>query len=251
MITSRDNPQIKELKKLQEKRFRMRRGQFAAEGEDLVATALAAGWTPQRIFCAPDAPQELREHPAAWAVDYDILAGASALGSGARAIAVFDDTAKQEHAQQQSLGDLALYAEGVSDPGNVGTLIRSAAAFADSPVLLAPGCAEPWSPKALRAGMGATFAHPPLADATIPDDGRTVIALTADGDTPLAELTAAGPVVICAGAERSGLSSQTLARADVLARIEMREDGPESLNVAMAATIALHHLAGITHTTEK
>lgn len=241
MITAKDNPQIKELKKLQEKRFRTRRGLFAAEGEDLVLSALAAGWSPQRIFCAPDAPQELLAHENAWEVEYGLLASATALGSGARAVAVFEQTAPE----QGELGELALFVEGVADPGNVGTLLRSAAAFSDSPVLLGPGCAEAWSPKALRAAMGATFARPPIADAELPASGATVVALDAGGDIAIEDVELDGPVVICAGAEREGLSPETLARADVLARIPMRADGPESLNVAMAATIALHALAGI------
>jgi TrmH family RNA methyltransferase len=245
MITAKDNPQIKELKKLQEKRFRLRRGMFAAEGEDLVVAALAAGWQPERIFCAPNAPEELLAHPQAWETDYDVLATASALGSGARAIAVFaahDDSAAE-------IGNLALYVEGASDPGNVGTLIRSASAFSDSPVLLAPGCADPWSPKALRAGMGATFAQPPIIDAALPD-GATIVALDGSGKTDLREVSPGGPVVICAGAERDGLSDDLLDRADFVASIPTRAEGPESLNVAMAATIALYQLAGIPANTE-
>jgi TrmH family RNA methyltransferase len=242
MITSKDNPQIKELKKLQERRFRARRGQFVAEGEDLVLAALAAGWTPQRIFHAPDAPEEISTHSAAWAVEYDVLASASGLGSGSRAIAVFDEPEPRE----AQFGELALFVEGVSDPGNVGTLVRSAAAFCDSAVLLAPGCAEPWSPKALRAGMGATFAHPPISNAALPAAGGvTVVALDGTGEIEISDVEVEGPVVVCAGAERDGLSPATLAAADLIARIPMRVDGPESLNVAMAATVALYELAGI------
>src|SRR4051794_40094711 len=122
MINSRDNQQIKDLKKLQEKRFRMRRKQFVAEGEDLIAAALAAGWEPDRIFHAPDAPDWITEHPHSWAVEYNLLADASGLGSGSRAIAVFDEA----EATDPELGMLALFVEGASDPGNVGTLIRSA-----------------------------------------------------------------------------------------------------------------------------
>lgn len=241
MITSKDNQQIKDLKKLQEKRFRSRRKQFVAEGEDLVAAALAAGWVPDRIFHAPDAPEWVGEQPSAWEVDYAVLADASGLGSGTRTIAVFDDI----EAQEIEIGELALYVEGIADPGNIGTLIRSAAAFSDSPVLLGPGCAEPWSPKALRAGMGATFVKPPVTDAVLPESGATVIALDGSGDIEIGDVEVEGPVVVCAGAERDGLSEETLARADLVARIPMREGGPESLNVAMAATVALYQLAGI------
>lgn len=241
MITAKDNPQIKELKKLQEKRFRVRRGVFAAEGEDLVIAALDAGWTPERIFHTEDAPEAVREHAAAWAVDYDVLASATALGSGARVVAVF----ALPEAREPVLGQLNLYLEGIADPGNVGTLIRSAAAFCDAPVMLGAGCAEAWSPKALRAAMGSTFTRPPVENAQLPAAGATIIALDGSGEIAIQDVAVDGPVVICAGAERHGVSAETLERADLVARIPMRSDGPESLNVAMAATIALHTLAGI------
>lgn len=238
MITSKENPQIKELKKLQQKRFRLRSGRFAAEGEDLVSAALAAGWTPQAIYCSPDAPAGLAEEPAATPVSYDVLASASALGSGARVIAVFD-LPKQQDAASNSLG---LFAERVADPGNVGTLIRCAAAFSDDPVMLGDGCADPYSPKGLRAAMGATFAAPPLLNHEPEFEAATVVALDGAGDTDLREVTASGPTVICVGGEREGLSEQILQRADVRARIAMRDGGPESLNVAMAAAIGLYEL---------
>lgn len=248
MITSKDNPQLKELKKLQEKRFRSRRGQFAAEGEDLVEAALVAGWKPERLFCAPDAPPELLAHPSAWAVEYDLLAGACALGSGARVVGVFELPSENE----ADLGQLALYAHSVGDPGNVGTLIRSAGAFADSPVLLSEGSADPYSPKALRAGMGATFASPPQTDAVLADLPGTKVALDASGTVDVADVTADGPVILVVGSERDGLDQSVLDACDTVARIPMRGDGPESLNVAMAATIALYELSkGINRETTK
>lgn len=247
MITSKDNPQIKELKKLHAKSARSRSGRFAAEGEDLIVSALAAGWNPLRIFVTSDAPEELRAHAASLEVDPAVLADASLLGSGTRAIAVFERGA----VGQQAVGSLALFLEGVSDPGNIGTLIRSAAAFSDSPVLLGPGCADPWSPKALRAAMGQTFHNPPIEGASLPADGREVVALDGGGSVDVADVKLDGPAVVCAGAEREGLSAQTLAGAGVVARIPMRRGGPESLNVATAAAIAMYQLAGIAQSSQK
>ena len=238
MITSKENPQIKELRKLQQKRHRAKTGSFVAEGEDLVASALAAGWEPQALFCAPEAPGEFKSHAKAIEVDFDVLAGASALGSGSRVVGEF----ALPPAKAAPAAELTLYLEGVADPGNIGTLIRSAAAFADAPVALGPECADPYSPKALRAAMGATFAHPPTSG--LPEiAGAELVALDADGDLELADYEPDGPVILCAGAEREGLSDETIAKAAVTARIPMRADGPESLNVAMAATIALHELS--------
>lgn len=248
MITSKDNPQVKDLKKLQQKRFRLRTGKFAAEGEDLVASALAAGWQPETIFCAPDAAPAFADHDRALIVDYDLLAGACALGSGARVVGVF------AYPEQASAGaaTLTLYAPGVSDPGNVGTIIRSAAAFTDAPVCFANESADPYSPKALRAAMGATFTHPPQIDAQLADLSGTIVALDASGTTDVGDLDVEGPVVLAIGSEREGLSAELIDAADVVARVPMRPGGPESLNVAMAATIALYELSkGINQETTK
>ncbi|MGH2905273.1 MAG: TrmH family RNA methyltransferase [Solirubrobacterales bacterium] len=245
MITSKDNEQIKELRKLQDKRQRAKLGRFAAEGEDLVAAALAAGWEPEAIFVVEGAPAALSEHAAALAVQAELLDSASALGSGSRVIAVFEYAAAPEVAPARTL---ALHLDGVSDPGNVGTLIRSASAFCDGPVSLGAGCADAYSPKALRAAMGSTFARPPIDGLTRPD-GAKIVALDADGDIDIRDYEPRGPVVLVAGGERAGLSELKLLEADVVARIAMRPDGPESLNVAMAATIALHELGSKLQTT--
>ncbi len=248
MITSKDNPHLKDLKKLQQKRFRLRTGKFAAEGEDLVAAALSAGRQPETIFCAPDAPPEFAGHERALIVDYDLLAGACALGSGARVVGVF------AHLAQAPVGGgaLTLFAPGVSDPGNVGTIIRSAAAFTDSPVCFANESADPYSPKALRAAMGTTFTHPPQSDSQLADLRGTIVALDASGSNDIGQLELAAPIVLAIGSERDGLGSELIEAADVVARIPMRSGGPESLNVAMAATIALYELSkGINQETTK
>jgi TrmH family RNA methyltransferase len=257
MITSRDNSKLKDLKKLQEKRFRLRRNQFAAEGEDLVAAALAQGWEPETIFCSADAPAEFTEHPRALGVEKHLLADACALGSGARVVGVFPQAWDAEQSDtndplfgegwqllenaDDDLPDLSLHLEGVADPGNIGTLLRSAAAFADGRVSLGPDCADPYSPKALRAAMGATFAKPPTHWPTRSAD-TTVIALDGRGDVDIREIDPASPIVLCAGGEREGLGERILENADIVARIEMLP-GTESLNVAMATTIALFELS--------
>jgi len=123
----------------------------------------------------------------------------------------------------------------VGDPGNVGTLLRAADAFGAG-VALSRGCADPTSPKALRASMGAVF-RVPLAEFDEPRGTR--IALVARGGVPLAELSIEGEVVFVLGAEREGLPRDVLASCDVQASIPLRGEA-ESLNVAMAGTVALY-----------
>jgi len=126
----------------------------------------------------------------------------------------------------------------LADPGNVGTLIRSADAFCAA-VSLSAGSADPLSQKALRASAGAIFRVP-----LVPWDDRPgrVVALDASGDVPLAEVDLGPPVTILLGAEREGLPDALLAECDVVASIPMPGDA-ESLNVAAAGAIALYELS--------
>ncbi|HEX7131491.1 MAG TPA: RNA methyltransferase [Iamia sp.] len=144
-----------------------------------------------------------------------------------------------------------LAVEGVNDHENLGALFRGAAAFGVDAVLLDPTCADPWYRRCVRVSMGHVL-HVPHARATWPDDlsalasnGWTVVALTPVAD----ELLHAGPVpaaddriVVVVGAEGPGLDAATLAAPGVTpVRIGMAP-GVDSLNVAMAATVALAHL---------
>jgi len=210
MITSTDNQKLKQIRKLHTKRERARSGLFVVEGEDLVE---AATIEPEYLLRAGED------------VDAKLLDSVSTLGSGTRVIGVF----KQQWSEPG--GDLSVYLHGVADPGNVGTIIRSAHAFADGPVILGPRCADPYSPKAVRASMGSIFARPP-ARAAFADLPGTRVAFKAGAP---AEWEADPPVVLCFGSERGELP----AGAEVEAGIPMR-DGPDSLNVAMAATVALY-----------
>ena len=126
----------------------------------------------------------------------------------------------------------------VGDPGNVGTLIRAADAFGAG-VALSEGCADPTGPKALRASMGSIFRVPigGFDEAA----GRRV-ALVARGGEPLAEVDLSGDVVFVLGAEREGLPEDVLERCDATATIPLA-GGAESLNVAMAGTVALYERA--------
>jgi TrmH family RNA methyltransferase len=122
----------------------------------------------------------------------------------------------------------------------VGAVIRSAHALCDGPVILGPDCADPYSPKAVRASMGSIFARPPARGEFADLPGATIA--LGRGAPPLAGLTVEPPVVVCVGAEREGLPDEVLERADLRAGIPLRDDGPDSLNVAMAATVALYEL---------
>jgi RNA methyltransferase, TrmH family len=130
----------------------------------------------------------------------------------------------------------------VGDPGNVGTLIRTADALGPAFVALSAGSADPTGPKALRASMGALFRVPIVPFDKAP--GRRV-ALVAHGGVAPAELDLSGPTTFVLGAEREGLPEEVLAACDERATIPLAL-GAESLNVAVAGAIALYELARAT-----
>src|SRR4051794_30039329 len=148
LITSPHNEKLKLVRKLGERKQREREGLFVSEGEDLVRAGLTAGATPELLLEAPGAGLGGEEG------EPELLAAVSALGSGTRAIAVWP-----ERWATAGSGP-CVYLHGVGDPGNVGTVIRTAQALLGGVVVLGPDCADPFSPKAVRASMGAIFAQP-------------------------------------------------------------------------------------------
>jgi TrmH family RNA methyltransferase len=139
-------------------------------------------------------------------------------------------------------GQLSVFLDGIKDPGNIGTIIRSAHALCDGPVIIGPRCADPFGVRAVRASMGSIFARPP-ARATPPEVPGTLVALDRGAEQTIREIELGeGPVVVMVGSERGGLGPVALAAAQVTARIPIRPDGPDSLNAAMAATVALYEL---------
>ena len=126
----------------------------------------------------------------------------------------------------------------VADPGNVGTLLRAADAFGAG-IALSEGCADPTGPKALRASMGSIF-RVPLSGFDEPAGRR--IALVPRGGDLLTRVNLTGEVVFVLGAEREGLPDKVVASCDAAATIPLA-GGAESLNVAMAGTVALYELA--------
>jgi len=223
-ITSPHNEQLKEIRKLAGRKWRDKLREFVAEGEDLLAAADAAGWVPITKLVAEGSGLEGEE------VAPHLLAQVSQLGSGTRAMAVYP-----QRWAPAPVSPLCLALWGVNDPGNVGTVLRSALAFGASSVALGPGTADPYGPKAVRASMGALF-DVPLARVRAPEDlPRPLIGLAARSGRPLGEIADAATILV--GAEREGLPAEVLAACDELAHIPIAN---ESLNAAMAATVALY-----------
>jgi len=227
-ITSPNNERLKEIRKLARRRERALSGRFAAEGEDLLAAADAAGWPAVERYCAAGSGLDGIE------VEPELLAAVSQLGSGTRALGIYEQRWAEE-----PLGPLCVALHGIADPGNVGTVLRSALAFGASSVALGPDCADPYGFKAVRASMGALFAVPLARYADVAELPGAVVALDVHAEESIAGLAIDEPLTLLVGAERAGLPDEVLAAADQVARIPIAS---ESLNAAMAATVALYEV---------
>jgi RNA methyltransferase, TrmH family len=221
MITSRDNEKLKLIRKLQDRRWRDKLGLFVAEGEDLVDAAKAARIEPVELLVAGES------------VDARLLAEVSSLAYPPRVVGVY----RRDDLPSEPLPPVGLALWRVRDPGNVGTLVRTADALGPAFVALSSECADATSPKALRASMGALFRVPTCGFDEAP--GRR-IALVSDGDVPLSEADLTPPLVFLLGAEREGLDADLA--TDAHATIPQAASA-DSLNVAAAGAIALYELA--------
>lgn len=233
MITSRDNPRVRRWARLvEDARFRRKERRALVEGPHLVG------------LCKP----------------LTVLVSASAEARGLRladAVVLSDPVFKSIVSVESPQGvaaeiDIpepgpvrapAVFLEGIQDPGNVGTILRSAAAFGLKSAILDQGCADPWSPKVLRAGMGAHFvlsihAVKELAEAMRTFPGRVLCAVPRGG-VPLGRAELAGPLGWLFGAEGPGVSEALQKLASERVSIPMAP-GTESINVAAAAAICLH-----------
>lgn len=220
------------MRKLESRRQRDKLGLFACEGEDLVAAGLDAGLQPVEALVDAERPALGDRLPGAEEVAPELLAELSSLPHPARVVAVFR-RADLPRGTERPVG-LALWR--VADPGNLGTLVRTADALGPAFVALSHGCADPTGPKAVRASAGAIFRVPLAGFAEGPSPR---VALVPREGTTLAEVDLPERATFVVGAEREGLPDDVLAACAARATIP-QAGRAESLNVAVAGAIALY-----------
>jgi len=245
LIRSRDNPFFKQLKRLAESgRERRKCGKTLLDGVHLVAAYEAAHGPVETLMASESAlgGGEIADFTAG----RDIVVLADSLlrdlglvdtPSGLLALAPIPALAREPDA-----GGDAVLLDGVQDPGNVGALLRTAAAAGVTQILLSPGCASAWSPKVLRAGQGAHFLLTLHEEADLPAflaAYRGTAAVTClDGATSLFAAQWAGPLAWVFGTEGQGVRQELIDLAGLRIRIPM-PGAVESLNVAAAAAVCL------------
>jgi RNA methyltransferase, TrmH family len=244
LITSRDNPLLKELRKLSTDNTAYRKvGRFWVEGDHLCSAALQRGARPAiGVFSEsfwPLAPVEYAQAAMKSVVISDAaFREMSGLESPARVGFVVDLPTRQGLQAQAA----SVILDRVQDAGNVGSILRSAGAFGFRQVLALKGTAALWSPKVLRAGMGAHFGLTLIEGLELSDLDSLAVPLVVtsshQGDL-LQNLALPHTCAWAMGHEGQGVSAELMARASVFARIG-QPGGEESLNVAAAAAICLH-----------
>lgn len=245
-IISRDNPTFKQLKKLAESaRERRKSGQALLDGVHLIEAGFAAGVTPQQLVVAEgaEADPEIAALMARMPAHHVLVLSGALFGelspvdtpTGVLALIEIPRPAPPAHP------DFCLMLEDIQDPGNLGAILRSAAAAGVQVAWLSAGCADAWSPRVLRGGMGAHFVLPIVERADLPAiaatfTGQSLAACL--GGTSLYRLDLRGPVAFMVGNEGAGLSDGLIATASQRFTIPM-PGKIESLNAAAAASICL------------
>ena len=254
-ITSRENPAVKQYTALASSRRRRREdGRFTTEGVKLTLEAFTAGYTPEALFLTQDLPDSVRRllMPAAAACRrlYEISPSVAAKLAGAVSpqgvFGVF--MMLDNRTQPVKIGSNGKYLllSSLQDPGNVGTILRTAAAFGTDGVILSADCPDLYAPKVLRASMGGVF----RARACVSDDLSASIAalraagvpvwaaMPAEGSVSLRDISLHGGGAVVVGNEGGGIAPELAALCDGALTIPM-EPGCESLNAAMAAGVIL------------
>jgi TrmH family RNA methyltransferase len=248
VLRSRANPRVRRWQRLvRDARARRAEGRVLIEGPHLVAAYLDCGGRP-RVLIVSENGGVKRE--------IEQLVRKAAIAPIVLSDAVFRGIADAETPQgiaaeivipsvRPSLSDspCCVLLDGIQDAGNVGAILRSAAAFGVRDVLLGAGCADLWSPKVLRAAMGAHFtlrigaSRNPVAD--VERFAGTVACTVPRGGVPIAEADLKGRILWIFGGEGAGIRGELAMRADVRVTIPMPGTA-ESLNVAAAAAICFY-----------
>jgi TrmH family RNA methyltransferase len=234
VITSVDNPRVKDVVRLRKGRERRRAGLFVAEGPREVERALAAGLNVVAVYFAPaliewtGGGEEVSERVLARMAYRDEPEGVLAVVEAPRNELPTD-------------GTLYLAAVAIEKPGNLGALARTAAAAGADALVVAEATADPWNPNAIRASTGAVFSLP-VVEATLAEVEALpggLVAATTDAESSYTDADLTGPLTIAVGAEDEGLPKRWIDAADRRIAIPLAAGATDSLNAATAAAVVL------------
>ena len=240
VISSKDNKKIKDYRKLNTTKGRKKSGLFLIEGEHLVEEAIKHGVSFEEVIISENFKHDLElSDKALMYVTEEVMKSLSSLETPPGIIAIVKSVKERKLSYNR-----VLLLENIQDPGNLGTLIRTADAFGFKTIIVSPDTVDPYNPKVLRAAQGSHFhlniltrqvseavmAFKGLKIGTSLDDAVYIDSFNKPDDD----------IMLVLGNEGSGLREDTLNMMDINAKIDMVGDS-ESLNVAIAGAILMHH----------
>lgn len=247
LLTSLQNPKLKSVRSLHARKGRRQAGAFLLETTKLVHEAVASGWPLEEVFATEE-----------WVARYGAVAGVSVTLVAERVFTQLVTTETPEGVvavarlprdpELPAVTRTAFYvvADALQDPGNLGTIIRTADAVGATAVLVGPGTVDPYAPKVVRATMGSLFHLPVLVRSDLHDDlralkaqGVSVFATALRHDRSLYDLDLSGPLAWLVGNEGAGLTPESVALATEAVSIPMPGHA-ESLNASVAAAVCLY-----------
>ena len=250
IIASRQNPMIQRARRLRQPKYRQEQGLFLLEGPRLLQAALDAEIEVRQVFMHPDwsqgfAGQALiarlkNQHAVLFYVTEAVLESMATTESPPPLVAV----ARQPRPPAGSFPLLTLAVDALQDPGNLGTLLRSAAAAGCGEALLGPGTVDPYNPKVMRSGMGGVFllrlSRPGNLGIALRERQRAGVSIVAaePGGLSLWQSRLSLPAVLLVGNEARGIHPELRKLADLTVGIPL-ESGVESLNAAVAGSLCL------------
>ncbi|WP_440896051.1 TrmH family RNA methyltransferase [Amphibacillus sp. Q70] len=243
MITSVKNQSIKNWAKLTQRKYRLEQGLFIIEGEHLVEEALTSDWEIETVIIEAgfEPPFDLSSQKIEF-VSHNVLAHLAQTKSpqGILAIVKIKETGRY-------LTNRLLLLDSIQDPGNVGTMIRTADAAGFDAVILGDGTVDLYNDKLIRSSQGSIF-HLPIVQSDLSteitrlkNDGVVICASTLEQAVPINTIGSSDKMALMVGNEGSGIHSELLKQADVLAHIPIYGQA-ESLNVSVAAGIMMYHI---------
>lgn len=224
----------------------------------MVAAGLAAGQSPSEVFVVEgsEAADAAANDPAlaglrVLTLTRRVAEKLTTLQTAPDVMGVFALPSAPPLESLASPAAVVVYADRIADPGNMGTLIRAAAAFAAAALVASPGCVDLFSPKVVRASMGAVFSLPLYPDTALGEVTRAlgqaqVYGLVAHGGEPLPRAALSRPAVVCVGSERAGIEPPVLrqvARRLTIPLAPGGRGGVESLNAGVAGAVALYEFS--------
>lgn len=234
-ITSKDNNKLKHASSLKERKYREEYNEFLAEGRKSLDMALSAG-VVREIFTIKElkkVPYETTQYVVSEALLKKISSSVNPEGI------VF--TCNIVNRKPKKLNKV-VYLDHVSDPGNVGTIMRTALAFNYDAIILSNGCCDPYNEKVVAASKGAIFFLPILqGDISEYQDGREIIVSSlTDKSIDIREVKVPQSFILVVGNESNGVTPEVMEKASIVTKIEIHNI--DSLNVAIATGILMDHL---------